>query len=117
MGGYDGRQLFAAADAAAAAGPGGRLARLAQAVPGNDVRALTAMIGGMASDPTPPPAAEHLRSPALVVVGARDELAHNAFAWASRMPAGRALSIAGRDHVSTIPSAAFRSAAVDFFRA
>jgi len=123
IGGYDGRALFAGVNAddvtqALAGNPGPdsagrRIARFALAVRGNDLSALSAFVGGMAERPTSISAAT-IGVPSLVVVGERDEIADAAMPWAAGLPLGRRLVLPGRNHVSAVTSAVFRSAAVEF---
>jgi pimeloyl-ACP methyl ester carboxylesterase len=55
-----------------------------------------------------------LSMPVLVVAGARDELAGDPEDLARAMPDGRAVTLPGCDHFSTIPHALFKAAVFDF---
>jgi pimeloyl-ACP methyl ester carboxylesterase len=129
IGGYDGRPLLdgvsgtdsaefaafrAALDGRAAPdGPGRRAALIATATRGNDLEALAALVAGLSTQATslPPEAVE---VPTLVAAGDRDDITDDTKWWASRLPRGEHLVLPGRDHISAITSALFRSAAVDF---
>ncbi len=129
IGGYDGRPLldgvsgpgsaeFAAFRAALDGrpgpdGPGRRAALIATATSGNDLEALAALVAGLSRHATslPPEAVE---VPTLVAAGDRDEITDDTKWWASRLPRGQHLVLPGRNHVSAITSAVFRSAAVQF---
>lgn len=126
IGGYDGRPLFeglddeqlaayreAVAGRPAPAGIGSRTAAIALADRNNDLAALSALVTGMRTDQRPLPAAL-VDVPTLVVAGDRDDVTADTRRWAAGLPDGRHLSIPGRDHISTVTSALFRAAAVDF---
>ncbi|SDO35475.1 Lysophospholipase, alpha-beta hydrolase superfamily [Nakamurella panacisegetis] len=123
IGGYDGRPLLQDVDLAefraelgGARGPdspGRRMARMVLAGRGADLSALSAFVEGMAADPTWLPATS-VSVPTLVVAGDRDRITDATQAWAAGLPDGRHLLLPGRDHVSAVPSAAFRTAAVEF---
>ncbi len=129
IGGYDGRPLldgvqgprgaeFAAFAAALDGrpgpdGPGRRLAGIATATSGNDLEALSALVGGLSREATslPPEAVE---VPTLVAAGDRDDITDDTRWWAARLPRGEYLGLSGRNHITAITSAAFRSAAQEF---
>lgn len=126
IGGYDGRPLFeglddrqlaayreAVAGRPAPEGIGSRTAAIALADRNNDLAALSALVTGMRIDQSPLPAAV-VDVPTLVVAGDRDGITADTQRWAAALPDGRHLSIPGRDHISTVTSALFRAAAVDF---
>lgn len=126
IGGYDGHPLFEGLDDAQLAayreavagrpapdGIGRRAAAIALADRNNDLAALSAMVAGLRGDPRPLPAAA-VAVPTLVVAGERDGITRDTERWAADLPNGRHLSIPGRDHISTVTSAVFRAAAVDF---
>ena len=129
IGGYDGRPLldgvqgprgaeFAAFAAALDGrpgpdGPGRSRAGIATATRGNDLEALSALVAGLSRQATslPPEAVE---VPTLVAAGDRDEITDDTRWWAARLPRGEYLVLPGRNHISAITSAAFRSAAQEF---
>ncbi len=128
IGGYDGRPLFEGMDAAefrafaaaidGVAGVdtlGRRVARIALAVPGNDLSALSALVKGVSAVQYPL-AAEAIAAPTLVAAGDRDLITAHTARWASGLPLGRHLYLPGRDHVSAVTAGLFRSAAVEFLR-
>jgi pimeloyl-ACP methyl ester carboxylesterase len=55
-----------------------------------------------------------LRSPCLVVAGARDALAGDPQGLAAAIPGARAVTLPGCDHFSAIPHALFKAAVFDF---
>ena len=126
IGGYDGRPLFEGLDDAQLAayreavagrpapdGIGSRTAAIALADRNNDLAALSALVTGMRDDQRPLPAAAVV-APTLVVAGEHDRITSDTRRWAAGLPDGRHLSIPGRDHISTVTSATFRAAAVEF---
>lgn len=89
------------------------LLRMAQAVPGNDLPALLAMVSAIAVEPFDPESAVP-RMPVLLVAGERDEYAvgvHDLARWA---PEADVLSLPGRDHVSAITARTFKEASLSF---
>ena len=129
IGGYDGRPLFegldddqfaayqeAVAERAAPDGIGSRTAAIAMAGRHNDLVALSALVTGMRADQRPLPAAA-VGVPTLVVAGEDDRITPDTRRWATELPDGRHLSIPGRNHISTVTSAMFRAAAVEFLLA
>ncbi len=90
--------------------------RFASARPTNDLKALAACITGL----RPVPDARRLsaiKTPILVVVGDRDELAHDAPELVEMIPSSRLVTISGRDHMGAVPAREFKTAAVDFLTA
>ncbi|HET6310776.1 MAG TPA: alpha/beta hydrolase [Candidatus Nitrosotalea sp.] len=87
--------------------------RFASARPTNDLRALAACITGLKPqwDPTKLAA---IRTPVLVVVGDRDELARNAPELVELIPSSRLVTIAGRDHMGAVPAREFKEAVIAF---
>lgn len=129
IGGYDGRPLFDGLDDAERAayreavqgrpapdGVGSRTAAIATADRTNDLAALSALVDGLRVDQQVLPAAA-VGVPTLVVAGERDEITPDTRHWAAGLPLGRHLSVPGRNHVSTVTSAVFRSAALEFLLA
>ncbi len=87
--------------------------RFASARPTNDLKALAACITGL----RPVPDVRRLsaiRTPILVVVGDRDELARDAPELVEMIPSSRLVTIPGRDHLGAVPAREFKTAAVDF---
>ncbi|MEO8744761.1 MAG: alpha/beta fold hydrolase [Candidatus Dormiibacterota bacterium] len=90
--------------------------KFASALPTNDLKALAACITGL--EPVPDPARlSAIRTPILVVVGDRDELAHGAPELVELIPSSRLVTIPGRDHLSAVPAREFKRAAIDFLTA
>ncbi|MGA8924380.1 MAG: alpha/beta fold hydrolase [Candidatus Dormiibacterota bacterium] len=90
--------------------------RFASARPTNDLNALAACITGL----RPVPDVQRLsaiRTPILVVVGDRDELARDAPELVEMIPSSRLVTIPGRDHLGAVPAREFKTAAVDFLAA
>ena len=128
LGGYDARQLFdgiseatfrlALADPDALAGADEqtrRIARIAFALPHNDLVALAAVVRALPATQAAPLEEAGLPTvPTLVVAGDADPLAAGAHRLADALPAGEFLGIAGRDHVSTLTSGVFRRSVVEF---
>jgi len=129
LGGYDARQLFdgiseatlrlALADPDALAGADEqtrRIARIAFALPHNDLVALAAVVRALpATQAAPMEEAAGLPTvPTLVVAGDADPLAAGAHRLADALPTGEFLGIAGRDHISTLTSGVFRRSVVEF---
>jgi len=87
--------------------------RFASARPTNDLKALAACITGLKpqSDPAKLSA---IRTPILVVVGDRDELARNAPELVELIPSTRLVTIAGRDHMGAVPAREFKQAVIEF---
>jgi pimeloyl-ACP methyl ester carboxylesterase len=90
--------------------------RFASAVPANDLRALAACITGLDVE-RDDGALSAIRTPILLVVGDRDELAGDPEGLVERIPSARLVTIAGRDHLGTVPAKDFKRAAVDFLTA
>jgi pimeloyl-ACP methyl ester carboxylesterase len=55
-----------------------------------------------------------IRTPILVVVGDRDELAPDAPELVELMPSSRLVTIPGRDHMGAVPAREFKQAAIEF---
>lgn len=90
--------------------------RFASARPANDMKALAACITGL----RPIPDGRRLSTistPILLVVGDRDELARDAPELVEIIPSSRLVTIAGRDHMGTVPAREFKTAAIDFLTA
>ncbi|WP_157970717.1 alpha/beta fold hydrolase [Nakamurella deserti] len=91
-----------------------RIARTIAALPGNDERALAALVRGLHTDPAAVRRAPDPAVPTLVAVGTDDPLHDPARAWTAGLPAATFVGLPGRTHVSAVPSGVFRSAAVAF---
>ena len=55
-----------------------------------------------------------IRSPVLVAVGSKDDIAGSAQELAALLPAGRALGIPGRDHMLAVGDKAFKQGVLSF---
>jgi len=84
--------------------------------PGKDRFALAACMRAM-SPRLAPAALAALARPILVVDGDKDETAGRAEPLAAAFADGRAVTIAGRDHMSAVGDKNTRQAVIDFFRA
>jgi pimeloyl-ACP methyl ester carboxylesterase len=90
--------------------------RFASARPTNDLVALAACIRGL--QPRADPARlSAIRTPILVAVGDRDELAPDAPELVELIPSSRLVVIHGRDHMGAVPAREFKQAALDFLSA
>jgi pimeloyl-ACP methyl ester carboxylesterase len=90
--------------------------RFASANPTNDLEALAACIRGLQPDPSPARLSA-IKTPILVVVGDRDELARGAPELVELIPTAHLVTIPGRDHLGAVPAREFKRAAVDFLTA
>jgi pimeloyl-ACP methyl ester carboxylesterase len=90
--------------------------RFASAQPANDLRALAACILGLKEEHRPESMAA-IRTPILFVVGDRDDIAGDVEGLIEQIPTSRLVTIAGRDHLGTVPAREFKRAAVDFLTA
>jgi pimeloyl-ACP methyl ester carboxylesterase len=87
--------------------------KFASARPTNDLKALAACITGL--QPKYDPAKlSGIKTPILVVVGDRDEIARGAPELVEQIPTARLVTIAGRDHMGAVPAREFKAAAIDF---
>jgi pimeloyl-ACP methyl ester carboxylesterase len=122
LGGIGGQGAISSADAIAEAFLSGKPSedpvartfyRFASARPTNDLKALAACITGLKpqSDPAKLSA---IRTPILVVVGDRDELAPNAPELVELIPSSRLVTIPGRDHMGAVPAREFKEAVIAF---
>jgi pimeloyl-ACP methyl ester carboxylesterase len=93
--------------------PQGRLFRAFAEQTGSDLRALAACIRGSRQTLTREEVAT-IAIPALVAVGAADEVAGSAQALAALLPAGHALDIPGRDHMLAVGDRAFKQGVLGF---
>jgi pimeloyl-ACP methyl ester carboxylesterase len=58
-----------------------------------------------------------IRTPILIVVGDRDELAPDAPELVELIPSSRLVVVRGRDHMGAVPAREFKQAAIDFLSA
>jgi pimeloyl-ACP methyl ester carboxylesterase len=90
--------------------------RFASSRPTNDLLALAACISGLRPENRPDRLAK-IRTPILIAVGDRDEIAHGAVEMIELIPTARLFTIAGRDHMSAVPAREFKQAALEFLSA
>ena len=90
--------------------------RFASARPTNDLKALAACITGMQPVMDPRELAA-IRTPILVVVGERDDIARGSPELVEMIPSSRLVTIAGRDHMSAVPAREFKQVAIEFLSA
>lgn len=88
----------------------------ASARPTNDLQALAACIVGLRPGADPSRLAK-IRTPILVVVGDRDDIARRAPELIEMIPSARLVTIANRDHMSAVPARDFKQAALEFLTA
>ena len=89
--------------------------RFASARPTNDLEALAACMEGLGHSPGFDPARlAAIKTPILLAVGERDEIAHDATQLAAEIPTTRLVVIPGRDHMGAVPARQFKDAAVEF---
>lgn len=87
--------------------------KFASARPTNDMQALAACIVGLKANERPDRLAK-IRTPILVVVGDRDDIARGAPELVELIPSARLVTVANRDHMSAVPARGFKQAAIDF---
>lgn len=90
--------------------------RFASARPTNDLKALAACITGL-QPKTDTERLSAIKTPILVVVGDRDELAPDAPELVELIPSSRLVVVSGRDHMGAVPAREFKQAAIDFLSA
>jgi pimeloyl-ACP methyl ester carboxylesterase len=89
--------------------------RLVERVPGNDLRALLAIAGGLrASRQVDPDPAHAPGQPVLFATGSLDAIIEGSKALAAACPQGRFLEIPDRHHFNAPGSRVFRQAAIEF---
>ena len=93
--------------------PVGKMFRSFAEQTGSDLTALAACLRGSRQTLTREEVSE-LRMPALVAIGEKDWIAGSAEKLAEMMPAGEALEISGRDHMSSVGDKAFKTGALSF---
>jgi pimeloyl-ACP methyl ester carboxylesterase len=87
--------------------------RFAAARPSNDLEALAACIVGQQPG-LDPERLRAIRTPILVVVGERDDIARNTQQLVGQIPDARLVVIPGRDHMSVLTARPFKDAALEF---
>jgi pimeloyl-ACP methyl ester carboxylesterase len=90
--------------------------KFASAQPTNDLKALAACITGL-QPKLEPARLKAIRTPILIVVGDRDELAPDAPELVELIPSSRLVVVSGRDHMGAVPAREFKQAAIDFLSA
>jgi pimeloyl-ACP methyl ester carboxylesterase len=90
--------------------------KFAAARPINDLIALAACITGLRPEANPARLAK-IRTPILIVVGDRDDIAGGAPELVELIPSARLVTLAGRDHMSAVTSREFKQAAIEFLTA
>ncbi|HEV2034489.1 MAG TPA: alpha/beta fold hydrolase [Candidatus Dormibacteraeota bacterium] len=88
----------------------------ARARPTNDLEALAACILGPQPDPDPARLVA-IRNQVLVVVGDQDDIAVDAERLVESIPTARLVTVAGRNHMSTVGAKEFKQAALEFLAA
>jgi len=83
---------------------------------GGDLQALAACIRGSRQTLSPAQMAE-IGCPALVAIGAKDDIAGNPHALAAMMPRASALVIPNRDHQLTVGDKVYKQGALEFLAA
>jgi pimeloyl-ACP methyl ester carboxylesterase len=96
--------------------PGARMFRAFAEQTKSDLRALAACMRGSRQTLTRDQIAG-IRVPALVAVGSRDAIGGSAPALAALLPAGRALEITGRDHMTAVGDKVFKQGVLSFLGA
>jgi pimeloyl-ACP methyl ester carboxylesterase len=87
--------------------------KFASSRPDNDLLALAACIKGLRPERHPERLAK-IRTPILVVVGDRDDIARGAPELVEEIPSSRLVTIDGRDHMSAVVAREFKQAALEF---
>jgi pimeloyl-ACP methyl ester carboxylesterase len=90
--------------------------RFAASRPTNDLDALAACIIGLRPEFHPDRLAK-IKTPILIAVGDRDDIARGAPELVELIPTARLVEISGRDHMSAVPAREFKQAALDFLEA
>ena len=85
----------------------------ARARPSNDLEALAACILGPQPKPDPATLAS-ITNPVLVVVGDQDDIVSEVDRLVESIPTARLVTVAGRNHMSTVPAGEFKKAALQF---
>jgi pimeloyl-ACP methyl ester carboxylesterase len=85
----------------------------AKARPSNDLEALAACILGPQPEPDPARLGA-ITIPVLVVVGEQDDIVADVDRLIESIPTARLVTVAGRNHMSTVPAKEFKQAALEF---
>ena len=93
----------------------GTYLEMAKVLPGNDLRALVALVEGMRDGPQPS-AANAPGQPLLFATGSDDSILDASLALATATPNGSFFEIPGRNHFNAPPSRSFREAAIAFLK-
>ena len=109
-------QALEAPSLAAVSEPAARLFRAFAEQTKSDLRALAACVRGSRQTLTRAQIAE-IRAPVLVAVGSKDAIGGSAQALADLLPAGQALEIAGRDHMTAVGDKVFKQGVLGFLAA
>ena len=109
-------QALEAPSLAAVSEPAARLFRAFAEQTKSDLRALAACIRGSRQTLTRAQIAE-IRAPVLVAVGSKDAIGGSAQALADLLPAGQALEITGRDHMTAVGDKVFKQGVLGFLAA
>ncbi|WP_299089929.1 alpha/beta fold hydrolase [uncultured Microbacterium sp.] len=89
--------------------------RLTERVPGNDLRALLAIAGGMRASRTADPDPAHApQQPVMFATGSLDAIIDGSKTLAAACPQGRFVEIPDRHHFNTPGSRVFRASAIEF---
>src|SRR6202035_45239 len=102
-----------ARSAAAVSDPRARMFRVFAEQTKSDLRALAACMRGSGQTLTRAQVAT-IRVPALVAVGSNDVIAGSALELATLLPAGQALEIPGRDHMTAVGDKVFKQGVLSF---
>ncbi len=87
--------------------------KFAAARPANDLIALAACISGLRPERNPKRLGR-IRTPILVAVGQRDDIARGAAELIEEIPSAHLYTIPNRDHMSAVTAREFKQAALDF---
>jgi pimeloyl-ACP methyl ester carboxylesterase len=109
-------QALEAPSLAAVSEPAARLFRAFAEQTRSDLRALAACVRGSRQTLTRAEIAE-IRAPVLVAVGSKDAIGGSAQALADLLPAGQALEITGRDHMTAVGDKVFKQGVLGFLAA
>ena len=85
----------------------------ARARPSNDLEALAACILGPQPEPGPNALAA-ITNPVLAVVGDQDDIVSEVDRLVESIPTAKLVTVAGRNHMSTVPAGEFKKAALEF---
>ncbi|HEY3640317.1 MAG TPA: alpha/beta hydrolase [Xanthobacteraceae bacterium] len=109
-------EALEASSLAAVSDPRARMFRIFAEQTESDLRALAACMRGSSQTLTPAQLAT-IQVPALVAIGSKDVIAGSAAALATLLPAGEALEIPGRDHMTAVGDKVFKQGVLSFLAA